>query len=312
MRNVIILGSGPAGFTAAIYTARADLAPLLFEGPEPGGQLAITTDVENYPGFPTGILGPNFMEACRDQARRFGTEISPEAVVSVDLSRRPFTVKTSGGEHQTRTLIVATGATAKKLGLPSEAKYWGYGVSACATCDGFFFRGKQVIMVGGGDSAVEEADFLTRFAAKVYLAHRRDQLRASKIMVQRAKKNPKIEFLWNTVVEEILGTEDSDAGPRKVTRVRLKNVLTGEIAERPIDGVFLAIGHTPNVEIFGGALELDAAGFIKVKAPTTATNIAGVFACGDVMDPLYKQAVTAAGTGCRAALDAERFLTEHP
>jgi len=303
--KVLILGSGPAGLTAALYAARADLSPLVLEGPEPGGQLAYTTEVENFPGFKDGIMGPDLMDICRNQAARFGAEIRQETVESVDLARRPFTVRSAGNEYRTQTLIVATGATAKKLGTPSEAKYWGYGVSACATCDGFFFRGKKVVVVGGGDSAMEEASFLTKFASKVTVVHRRDELRASKIMARRAMENPKIDFVWNAVVDEILGDEGQ---PRKVTGVKLKNVKTGESEERPIDGVFMAIGHTPNTQVFQGALGLDDKGFIKVEEPSARTSVEGVFACGDVMDPHYKQAVTAAGSGCKAAFDAERFL----
>jgi len=311
MRKVIILGSGPAGLTAAIYTARADLKPLLLEGPEPGGQLANTTDVENYPGFAEAIKGPEFMDVCKAQAQRFGAEILQESVVSVDLSRRPFTVKTTDNAYQCQALIAATGATARKMGIPSEAKFWGYGVSACATCDGVFFRGRDVIVVGGGDSAMEEAVFLAKFASAVHVVHRRAELRASKIMIKRAQENPKIDFIWSTVVEEVFGDEaagDKGGVSRKVTGVQLRNLKTGETTRRPVDGVFLAIGHTPNVAIFSGALDLDENGFIKVQEPSTRTNVEGVFACGDVMDPRYKQAVTAAGTGCRAALDAERFL----
>jgi len=308
MRNVIILGSGPAGLTAAIYSARAGLAPLVIEGPEPGGQLAFTTEVENYPGFAEGILGPELMDICRKQARRFGAEIAQATVESVDLANRPFRVHTPEGAHECRTLIIATGASARKLGLESEKRYWGHGVSACATCDGFFFKGKEVIVVGGGDSAMEEATFLTRFATRVVVVHRRHELRASKIMAHRAQENPKIEFVWDSVVEEVLGT---DSAPLKVTGARLKNLKTGAVSERPIDGVFLAIGHTPNTAFLRNALELDEGGFIKVKEPSTRTHIEGVFACGDVMDPRYKQAITAAGSGCKAALDAERFLAEH-
>lgn len=308
MRKVIIMGTGPSGLTAGIYAARADLEPLIFEGPEPGGQLAFTTEVENFPGFVDGVMGPEFIDICKAQAQRFGAEIKQEAVTGVDLSQRPFTVTTTEGEYQCETLIVSTGATARKLGLPSEEKYWGRGVSACATCDGFFFRGKEVIIVGGGDSAMEEAQFLTKFADKVYVVHRRDELRASKIMGQRAMDNPKIEFLLSSVIEEILG-EDGDIP--KVTGVRLKNVATGEVTERAMDGVFLGIGHNPNAEVFNGALELDDAGFIKVDNPSTRTSVKGVFACGDVMDPDYKQAITAAGSGCKAALDAEHFLSDN-
>ena len=305
MQDVIILGTGPAGLAAAIYTARADMSPILFEGPEPGGQLATTTEVENYPGAPEGVMGPELIDLCKEQAKRFGADLRTETVESVDLSQRPFTVRTDKETYQCKALIVATGATARKLDIPSEKKYWGYGVSSCATCDGFFFRDKEVIVVGGGDSAMEESNFLTRFAKKVHVVHRRDELRASHIMAQRAQENPKISFIWDTVVSEVLGEGDN---PPRVTGARLKNVKTDEETEMAIDGVFLAIGHTPNVDIFDGALDLDEDGFIRVEHPSTRTNIEGVFACGDVMDPHYKQAVTAAGTGCKAALDAERFL----
>lgn len=306
--SVVIVGSGPAGYTAALYAGRADLKPVLFAGPEPGGQLMITTDVENYPGFPDGVMGPEMMELFRKQAERFGTQIFYETVTEVDLSSRPFLVKTSEREVRAEALIVSTGASAKWLGVKGEAEFGGYGVSACATCDGFFFRGKEVMVVGGGDTAMEEAQYLTRHASKVIVVHRRDELRASKIMQQRAFANPKIEFIWNTVIEEILGETEPQ---RKVTGVRLKNVVTGEASERAIDGVFVAIGHHPNSDLFRPWLAHDPAGYLHHKPDSTHTAIPGVFVCGDVADSVYRQAVTAAGSGCMAAIDAERFLAEH-
>ncbi|MDY7093180.1 MAG: thioredoxin-disulfide reductase [Acidobacteriota bacterium] len=304
--RVTILGSGPAGLTAALYSARADLAPLVLEGNQPGGQLTITTDVENFPGFPEGILGPELMDRMREQARRFGAQVKFEAATVVDFDQRPFRITTDEGTYTTDSLIVATGASAKLLGLPSEQELMGYGVSACATCDGFFFRGKEVAIVGGGDSAMEEATYLTKFATKVTVVHRRDELRASKIMQQRALDNEKVEFLWNQTVTEVLGSREDG-----VHGLRLKNTVTGEESEFATQGLFIAIGHQPNTELFRGKLEMNDVGYIHVQTPSTRTNIAGVFACGDAMDPTYRQAVTAAGTGCAASIDAERWLETH-
>jgi thioredoxin reductase (NADPH) len=301
VRNVIILGSGCAGSTAAIYTARANLSPLVLEGHEPGGQLGLTTEVENFPGFVDGIQGPELVDIMKRQAQRFGAEYRWEAATEVDLRRRPFLVKTDEGAYQAKALIVATGASARMLGLESEKKLLGRGVSTCATCDGAFFRDKEVMVVGGGDTAVEEAIFLTRFASRVILVHRRDQLRATKILTDRATKKPKIEFLWNSVITEILDPQENE-----VSAVRLKNTRDGKEESRKIDGVFVAIGHDPNTKIFEGQLDLQK-GYIVLHGGSR-TSVEGVFAAGDVHDFVYRQAVTAAGCGCGAAMDAERFL----
>jgi thioredoxin reductase (NADPH) len=305
VHNVIIIGSGPAGYTAALYTARADLKPIMFSGLQPGGQLMITTEVENYPGFPDGVQGPEMMKLFEDQVKRFGVEIHMKSVTKVDLSQRPYKVYVDDGEeYVTRSIIVTTGASAKWLGLEGEIVFGGFGVSACATCDGFFFRNKEVIVVGGGDTAMEEANYLTRHASKVYLVHRRQEFRASKIMQDRVLPNPKVEVLYNTVIDEILG----DMHPKKVTGVRLRDIVTDQTREMPIGGVFVAIGHKPNSELFQGVLDMDPVGYILVLPGSTKTNLPGVFAAGDVADSIYRQAVTAAGTGCMAAIDAERFL----
>ena len=302
-RKVIIIGSGPAGYTAAIYAARANLAPLMLTGAQYGGQLMLTTLVENYPGFVEGIQGPELMEIMKKQAEHFGTEMITEDVTSVDFSKRPFVVKTDDQTFEGHTVIIATGASAKLLGLPAESKLMGRGVSTCATCDGFFFKDGNIMVVGGGDSALEEALYLSRLGRRVDVVHRRDALRGSKIMQERAFKNPKIEFIWDTAVDDIL---DVDKG--KVTTVRLKNVKTDALHERPVDGLFVAIGHEPNTQIFRGQIELLPNGYVKVKTGTTQTSVPGVFAAGDVQDFTYRQAVTAAGTGCMAALEAERYL----
>ncbi len=307
-KTVAIIGSGPAGFTAAIYAARAMLRTIIFEGNQPGGQLMITTEVENYPGFEEGILGPELMEKFRKQAHRFGAESIYEYITEVDFSRRPFILRAGNKEYTADAVIIATGASAKLLGVPGEQEYMGYGVSTCATCDGFFFRDQDVIVVGGGDSAMEEALYLTHHARSVTIVHRRDQFRASKIMLKRAQENPKIQFILNTIVTEFLG-ESSD-GVKKLKAVRLRNVQTGEEWIKEIDGVFIAIGHKPNTEIFRPWLEMDDQGYILTKGKTTYTNIPGVFAAGDVQDPRYRQAVTAAGSGCMAAIDASRWLEE--
>lgn len=303
-RNLIIIGSGPAGWTAALYAARAELKPIVFEGAEPGGQLLTTTDVENFPGFPKGVMGPDLVAMMRDQAKRFGTEIVSEQVTAVDLLGMPLMVTAGGKTYQTKTVIISTGASARRLGLESEKKLYGHGVSACATCDGFFFKGKKVIVVGGGDSAMEEATFLTRFADSVTIVHRRSAFTASKIMQDRVKKNPKITVIWNVEVAEILGV---DAG--HVTGVKLKDTVTGDLREMPIDGVFAAIGHVPNTDLFKGVVDMDERGYLRTVPGTSKTNLAGVFAAGDVQDARYRQAITAAGSGCMAALDAEHFLS---
>ena len=299
-RNVVIIGSGPAGFTAALYAARANLKPLVLKGLEAGGQLMLTTEVENYPGFPEGILGPELMELMEKQAARFDAEMLHQAATKVDFSSAPFGIWSGDEEFRTRTVIVATGATARMLGVPGEDRLLGHGVSTCATCDGFFFRNQELVVVGGGDSAMEEALFLTRFASKVTVVHRRDELRASKIMQQRAHENEKIDFVWNSVVEEVLGGGT-------VSGVRLRNVETDAVTDHAANGMFVAIGHTPNTSVFEGQLEMTD-GYVTVREPTTATNVDGVFAAGDVVDFNYRQAITAAGMGCKAAMDAERYL----
>ena len=304
--RLIVLGSGPAGLTAALYAARAGLEPLVLEGSQPGGQLTITTDVENYPGFPKGILGPELIDQMREQARRFGARVKFETVEKAELGTRPFHFTTDdGSRYSGDAVIIATGARAKLLELPSEAALLGYGVSACATCDGFFFKGKEVAVVGGGDTAIEEATYLTRFAPKVTVIHRRGELRASRIMQERAFKNPKIGFLWNREVAEVLG--DRDGGVRGL---RLRDTQNGEHEEFATQGLFVAIGHEPNTQLFRGLLPMNAVGYLQVEEPSTRTAIPGVFAAGDVADPTYRQAVTAAGMGCKAALDAERWLEE--
>ena len=308
IQKVIIIGSGPAGLTAAIYAARANLNPLVFEGLQPGGQLTITTDVENYPGFPDGIMGPEMMDLFRKQAQRFDAETFYLTVDKVDLTERPFKVYVGEEVYHAQTIIISTGASAQLLGLESESKLMGYGVSACATCDGFFFKEKKVLIVGGGDSAMEEATFLTKFASSVSIIHRRDEFRASKIMQDRALNNPKIDVIWNTAIESMIGDPQNGG----LTGVVLKNTLSGETSEMECDGVFIAIGHTPNSDLFRGKLDLDEKGYILTGADNTHTSVEGVFAAGDIQDTVYRQAVTAAGSGCMAALDAEHFLENNP
>jgi len=302
-RKVIIIGSGPAGLTAATYAARANLKPLVFEGAQPGGQLTITTDVENYPGFPDGIMGPDLMDKFREQAKRFGAECHFKHVTKVDLSSNPFKVWVGDETYVSDSIIIATGATAKLLGLDSENELMGHGVSACATCDGFFFKDKKVFVVGGGDSAMEEANFLTKFASDVQIIHRRDELRASKIMQDRVINNPKVNIQWNTTLENIEGTIDNG-----VSAVVLRDTISGDARTEKCDGVFLAIGHTPNTELFDNFLDLDNKKYICTKNNSTKTSVSGIFACGDVQDSIYRQAITAAGSGCMAAIDAEKYL----
>lgn len=303
--KVVIMGSGPAGLTAALYTARADLEPVVFEGLEAGGQLTLTTDVENFPGFPNGILGPELMDSMKKQAERFGAHCLFGEITKVDFSKRPFNITSNEKEILADTFIISSGASAKMLGLDSERELLGYGVSTCATCDGFFYKDKEIVVIGGGDTAIEEAIFLTKFGTKVTVFHRRDELRASKIMQDRAFANEKIHFVWNTVVEEVLGSKETG-----VNGVRVKNVKTGEIFEINCEGFFVAIGHTPNTKVFEGQLEMNENGYLITKDGSTQTNIPGVFAAGDVQDHQYRQAITAAGTGCMAAMDAEKFLNE--
>lgn len=305
VNEVIIIGSGPAGYTAAIYAARANLKPLLFQGMQPGGQLTITTDVENFPGYPEGVMGPEMMEQLKAQAERFGTRIQFEEITEVDFSQRPFLLKTDFGEYKAKSVIISTGATARLLGLDAELPLMGHGVSACATCDGAFFPDKDVMVVGGGDSAMEEANFLTRYATSVTIVHRREEFRASKIMVERAQRNPKIKWMLNAALTDIHAGEDG-----KVDSVSVKDTQTGEIRKEATQGVFVAIGHTPNSSIFQGKLDMDETGYIKVTPGRTFTSVEGVFACGDVQDKTYRQAVTAAGTGCMAAMDAEKWLED--
>lgn len=306
IHNVIIIGSGPAGLTAALYTGRANLKPIVFEGLQPGGQLTITTEVENYPGFEHGIMGPQLMDIMRKQAQRFGADCQFKIVEKVDFSSQPFKVYVDGEVHLSKSVIIATGASAKLLGLPSESDFMGYGVSACATCDGFFFKDQRILVIGGGDTAMEEATYLTKFGKEVTIIHRRDEFRASKIMVERAKKNPKLKFLTSTVLVEVLG--ENVNGKKCVTGALLKNVKTGKTFKQDIEGIFLGIGHKPNTEIFRGQIDMEETGYIKTNKVNTYTNVPGVFACGDAQDHVYRQAVTAAGSGCMAAIDVERYL----
>ena len=304
--KVIIIGSGPAGFTAALYTARANLSPLMFEGMQPGGQLTITTEVENYPGFEHGIQGPELMDIMRKQAQRFGAKSVYQEITEVDFSKRPFVLKSYDEVYTADSVIVSTGASARLLGLESENKYMGYGVSACATCDGFFFKGLKILVVGGGDTAMEEANYLTKFASEVTIVHRRDEFRASKIMLDRAKRNPKIKFLMNKVIKEVVGKDEN--GRKSMTGVILRDTKDNSTSPIDADGLFMAIGHKPNTDLFKGILDMDETGYLKVKAGSTYTNVEGVFAAGDVADKTYRQAISAAGTGCMAAIDAERWL----
>lgn len=307
--KIIIIGSGPAGFTAAIYTGRANMETVVFEGNQPGGQLTITTEVENYPGFPDGVMGPEMMEIFRKQAHRFGAKSIFETIIKVDFSKRPFQLWSDRDKHYTAdAIIISTGATARRLYAKEEDKFWGFGISACATCDGFFYKNQKVYVIGGGDTAFEEANYLTRFASSLTIIHRRQEFRASKIMIDRSKNNPKIDFLLDSVVDEYTGEENK--GIKRLTGINVKNVKTGEMTSLPADGVFIAIGHTPNTEIFKGILDMDENGYLITNGKSTYTNIEGVYACGDVQDHVYRQAVTAAGTGCAAAIDAERWLAE--
>lgn len=306
IHNVVIIGSGPAGLTAALYTARANLNPIVFEGLQPGGQLTITTEVENYPGFEHGIMGPVLMDIMRKQAQRFGAECHFKIVDKIDFSSQPFKIFVDNEIYKAKSVIIATGASAKLLGLPSETKFMGYGVSACATCDGFFFKDQRIMVIGGGDTAMEEANYLTKFGKEVAIVHRRDEFRASKIMLDRAKKNPKIKLITDTVLEEVLGKDEG--GKKTVTGALLKNVKTGKTYVHECEGIFLGIGHKPNTEIFKGILDMDETGYLITKKSSTETNIPGIFACGDCQDHVYRQAVTAAGSGCMSAIDAERYL----
>ncbi len=308
IHNVIIIGSGPAGLTAALYTARANLNPIVFEGLQPGGQLTITTEVENYPGFEHGIMGPVLMDVMRKQAQRFGADCHFKIVDKVDFTSQPFKVFVDKDIYKAKSVIIATGASARLLGLPSESHFMGYGVSACATCDGFFFKDQRIVVIGGGDTAMEEANYLTKFGKEVAIIHRRDEFRASKIMLDRAKKNPKIKLITDTVLEEVLGKEEN--GKKFVTGALLKNVKTGETFIHECEGIFLGIGHKPNTEIFKGIIDMEDTGYLITKKSSTETNIPGVFACGDCQDHVYRQAVTAAGSGCMAAIDTERYLEQ--